>query len=213
VKHLRNLMIVVLLSLPLYGQSIPAVSPGQTEQQSVKTAPPAPTPSAATTPAPPPATPAMEAKSEEMQFPMVRAIGGMGLVLFLLLGAFFCIKKFAPRYFNKQSGERNLRVIETLSMGDRRSISVIEVAGSRLLVGNTPQQINLLAALPDALSLVSEPDAIVTKTKRDAVREPRAPFRNLFETEKNRTMQYSASPLPEELRTKMRQLRDALERS
>jgi len=97
-------------------------------------------------------------------------------------------------------------------MGDRRSVSMIEVGNSRYLIGNTPHQINLLAALPDPISLVSEPDTLPATAKSAARKESMSSFRNLFEVEKKRSTQYAGNPLPEDIRTKMRQLREALER-
>ncbi len=41
-----------------------------------------------------------------------------------------------------------MRVVESLSLGNRQRLHVVEVAGERLLVGATEQQVNLLKALP-----------------------------------------------------------------
>jgi flagellar biosynthetic protein FliO len=197
-------MLIGLLFLPAFGQSASPVPASPGPQESVAAAAPAEQE--------PIAMPA-EVPGEGLQFPVLRTIGGLGVVVFLMIAVFFGAKKFAPRYFNKPSSEKNLKVIETLSMGDRRSISLIEVANSRFLVGNTPHQINLLSALPEPFSLVSEPETLGVNAKSANIKETRIPFRNLFEVEKNRPSQNSVNSLPEDLRTKMRQLRDALERS
>jgi flagellar biosynthetic protein FliO len=158
--------------------------------------------------------PAADVQDGAGHFPVLRTLGGMGLVLCLMIGIYFAAKKFAPRYFTRVAAERNLKVIETLPMGDRRSISMIEVDGNRFLVGNTPQQINLLAALPEPKSSISEPDALPANPKEKGWREFTSPFRNLFEVEKKKRpqSQYMAPALPEDIRTKMRQLRESLER-
>jgi flagellar biosynthetic protein FliO len=158
------------------------------------------------------ATPVADVQDGGGHFPMLRILGGMGIVLCLMIGIYFGAKKFAPRYFTGAAAEKNLKVIETLPFGDRRSISLIEVGGSRFLVGSTPQQINLLAALPVPISTVSEPDALPANPKEKSPREFTSPFRNLFETEKRGQPQYTAPVLPEDIRTKMRQLRESLER-
>jgi flagellar biosynthetic protein FliO len=155
---------------------------------------------------------AAEPQMEEFRFPFLQTIGGLGVVLFLIAACYFAVKKFAPQYFLKGASEKNLKVIETLPMGDKRSISIIQVANSRFLVGNTANQINLLTALPEKFSLVSEPDAPLIENTKEIVKEPRNHFRNLFEVEKIRPMPQTGRPLPEDLRTKMRQLREALER-
>ena len=41
-----------------------------------------------------------------------------------------------------------MRVVETLSLGNRQRLHVVEVAGERMLVGATEQQVNLLRNLP-----------------------------------------------------------------
>jgi flagellar biogenesis protein FliO len=125
---------------------------------------------------------------------------------------FFAAKKFFPQYFTKGESLNALRIIETLPMGDRRSIALIQFANSRFLVGSTPHQINLLTTLRDQVSLVSEPDNSAAPSKRDTKRETKSAFRNLFEVERNRSPKSNDSPLPEEVRNKMRRLREALER-
>jgi len=205
--YLRNLTMLALLFAPGYGQSATPSSPnaGSSANRDSVAAPAEQGPAALAAPAP-------ESRDADLQFPLFRTLGGLGIVLCLMVGAFLAAKKFAPRYFNKPASERNLKIIETLSMGDRRSISLVEVANSRFLIGNTPHQINLLAALPEPLSLVSEPEAAPAASKGPGKKESRVPFRNLFEVEKSRSLQFAANPLPDDLRAKMRQLRDALER-
>jgi flagellar biosynthetic protein FliO len=158
------------------------------------------------------ATSAADAQDGGGYFPVLRTLGGMGIVLCLMIGIYFAAKKFAPHYFTKATSERNMKVIETLPMGDRRFISMIEVGGKCFLVGNTPQQINLLTALHESLPLVSEPDALPANPKERGRREFISPFRNLFEGEKKGRSQNMAHVLPEDIRTKMRQLRESLER-
>jgi flagellar biosynthetic protein FliO len=153
-----------------------------------------------------------DTQNADMQFPVFRTLGGMGLVICLMIGIYLAAKRVAPRYFAKGAAERNMKIVETLSMGDRRSIAVVEVGGNRFLIGNTTHQISLLAALPNQMSLVSEPDAEPAPPKEKAKSESGSPFRNLLEVAKGRPAQPKANPLPEDIRTKMRQLRDALER-
>jgi flagellar biogenesis protein FliO len=200
---LRQVMLVMLLLVPAYGQVVsgPAQPPAGNAGGDL---------SAITAPAQP--APAADMQVADYQFPVFRTMGGLGLVLCLMVAAYFAAKKFAPRYFSKSVTEKNLKVIETLSMGDKRSISMIEVGSHRFLIGNTPSQINLLMALPEAMSLVSEPEAMPVSSKSTSGKESTSPFRNLFEVEKKRPSQYTGNPLPDDIRTKMRQLREALER-
>jgi flagellar biosynthetic protein FliO len=136
----------------------------------------------------------------------------MGLILCFIGAGYFGIKKFAPQYFTKHSSEKNLRILETLSVGDKRSISIVQVGGSRYLIGNTANQINLLTALPEKVSLVSEPEASLVETPKESAKRSASHFRKLFEVEKGRSAPKAANPLPDDLRSKMKQLREALER-
>lgn len=154
--------------------------------------------------------PTSDLLGSESELPVLKAIGGLGLVLCLIIGGFFGLKKFAPQYFAKHSSGKSLKVIETLSLGDRRSISLIRVGNSHFLVGNTPQQINFLATLPATPSSDSGPAAaaIPTSASPKASNSPKAAFQGLFEVEKNR----QPPTLPSDIRIKMRQLSEALER-
>jgi flagellar biosynthetic protein FliO len=154
---------------------------------------------------------AEETQESAANFPVFRTMGGLGLVICLMIGAYFAAKKFVPQYFSKSASGKNLKIIETLAMGDKRSISLIEVGRNRFLVGNTPHQINLLTTLSESVSLVSEPEPAAVLSN-DTRREAKAPFRNLFEMEKKRSAQYTGNVLSDDVRAKMRQLSEALER-
>lgn len=183
---------ILMLAIPAFG-----LQADQSTEQAV----------AESTPLPP-----VVGTNGDFQFPLLRTMGGMGLILFLMVGGYLAFRRFSPRCLARQRPDRNLRIIETLSMGDRRSISLIEVGDCRFLIGNTPQQINLLAALPESLSLVSEPAAMSANSKSPIRKERGATFRNLFEVERNQAAKNPVTELPADLRAKMRQLREALER-
>ncbi len=153
-----------------------------------------------------------ESPAEPFQFPVFRTIGGLGLVLSLMVALYFGARKYFPQYFQKTDSEKKLRMLETLSMGDRRSIALIQVAGTRFLVGNTPHQINLLTTISEPIPSVNEAATSTSPNIEQENKESVDSFRNLFEFEKKRPVQNSASPLPEDIRKKMRLLREALDR-
>lgn len=198
-----NLMILALFLAPAFGQSVPVPlpeEPGAVNSPAVASTSPVRSNSAA------------EVQASEFHFPVFQALGGLGLVLCLMFAVYFVAKKLAPQYFARHVSGKNLRVIETLAMGEKRSISLIQVASSRFLVGNTPNQITLLASLPESISLVSESDAPQAEPGGGAPKEPKRAFKNMFEIEKIRPSQHAVNPIPEDVRAKMRQLREALER-
>ncbi len=195
------LMMFVLA--PAFGQSAPA--PAEVERHAAEAE------SAAAQERPPESVQEGQG-SAETQFSMIRTVGGLGLVVCLMIGLYVAARKYAPQYFTKGASAKNLKVIETLSMGDKRSISLVEAADRRFLLGNTPHQISLLAVFPDPISLVSEPEPSAVSLPDSSKAESRTMFRNLFEAEKNPRASRLFNPLPEELRAKMRQLRASLER-
>ncbi len=203
-KAFRNFMILALLLVPIEAQPASSASSNSSAKKVDETV---------INPEPEPTAVVPEVRDSDMQFPVSRTLGGMGLVICLMVVAFFAAKKFAPRYFTKPASERDLQILETLAMGDKRSISVIEVAHTRYLIGSTPHQINLLAALPGTISATPEVEPAAAPPKKANKKGTGALFRNLFEIEKSSPQQLAGHPLPEDLRLKMRQLRDSLERS
>jgi len=144
------------------------------------------------------------------QFPMLRALGGMGLVLCLMIGLYIGVRKYAPRFFPQAVSAKNLKIVETLNMGDRRSVVLVQAGNKRFLLGSTPQQISLLATLDEAFSHISAPVAAPSpEPKANGKKDFVAPFRRLFEVEKKRSAPVAV--LPDEIRSKMRRLHDALE--
>jgi flagellar biogenesis protein FliO len=55
--------------------------------------------------------------------------------------------------------ERSLRVCETLSLGERRFLIVVQFEQRRFLIGATSQSISLLQRLDDRAALSPEPDS------------------------------------------------------
>jgi len=144
--------------------------------------------------------------------PILRTLGGLGVVVSLIIAGYFVGRKLAPQYFAKRSSERYLRVIETLPMGEKRSISVIQVVNKHFIVGNTPSQISLIAQLTEPISLPSEAQTPTLGLKGRNYREQANGFRGFLDLESGRSS-LSAAPknVSAEVRMKMRQLREALE--
>ena len=153
-----------------------------------------------------------ETSDESFQFPLFRTIGGLGLVFCLMIALYFGARKFFPQYFQKADAEQNLKILETLNMGDRRSIALIQVSDKRFLIGNTSNQINLLTEICESSPSASEDNESLQHSPEKEKKESGNSFRNLFEFEKKRPVPNAGSPLPDDIRTKMRLLREALER-
>lgn len=74
---------------------------------------------------------------------VVVAILGIGVVLF--------IKKALPKIAKLPA--RNIKIIETASLGQHRNIHLVEVSGRKLLIGSTSQAITRLADMSEPLEI------------------------------------------------------------
>lgn len=73
----------------------------------------------------------------------------LAVVLVAALGtaAIFMTKKFLPKIANFQG--REIRVIETVHLGPRKSVHLLEIGSRRLLIGSTNENIRKLADLTE----------------------------------------------------------------
>lgn len=76
----------------------------------------------------------------------LRAFGSLVLVLGLAGASLWALKKYG-RGRIPGSGGGKLRVEETLALGDRRYVSILEAEGERFLIALTPQGISLISRL------------------------------------------------------------------
>lgn len=93
----------------------------------------------------------------------LRAFGSLLLVLGLAGLSLWALKKYGRGRIPGGGGGR-LRVEETLALGDRRYVSILEAEGERFLIGLTPQGISLISKL-DA-SDRGEPDTFEAALSR-----------------------------------------------
>ncbi len=189
---------------------------GQTPQEGPASPPNAVTPPSADS-APRPAAQA-STDNPEPQLPgsdlsLVRVAGGFGLVLSLIFLTYLAARKIAPQYFGKKPADKNLKLVESLSMGEKRSITIVEFDERRFLLGNTPGQITLLAELPGRFSITSDvqPPQAISFSPAKQKNSPE-PFKSIYEAEKGTQPRVNARRIPPDIRAKMRQLRESLER-
>jgi flagellar biosynthetic protein FliO len=141
-------------------------------------------------------------------FLLIRTLGGLGLVIGVILLAYVGIRRFGPKYLRRRSDQQSLSIIESLPLGEKRSVALIKVCDQRLLIGHTANQITLLTQLPVAQDHVPANEQKIEARAPSAV----ATFRRLYEVEQNRPSQPESKQIPPDLRAKMRQLREALEK-
>jgi flagellar protein FliO/FliZ len=70
----------------------------------------------------------------------------LGIVLALLYGTLWLLRRFGPGGLAHRT--RSIRVIESASLGQGRSLVVVEAGDRRLLLGVTAQHISLVSELP-----------------------------------------------------------------
>jgi len=148
----------------------------------------------------------------ELALLTIKTMGGVGLVISLILAGFLLFRRFAPQYLAKCPGERILRLIEMLPLGDKRSLMLVQAGANKLLLASSAGQISLLLSLPDAGAAAALGGGNLAEAAAPGASSGR--FRNLLELEKKAP---SASPpvrpsLPPDIRGKMQELRKALER-
>ncbi|MEI6801809.1 MAG: flagellar biosynthetic protein FliO [Burkholderiales bacterium] len=83
-----------------------------------------------------------------MGFDWFRYIGSMALVLALLLGLLWLLRRLKGMQRVQQSGSR-LQLLETISIGPRQKISLLRVGSKEVLVGITAGQFTALGHWDD----------------------------------------------------------------
>jgi len=83
----------------------------------------------------------------------MRTASSLALVIGFIFLTAFAVKKFFPNALKNLDKNKNFRVIDRQSIGQRREVVVMQIYGKKLLLGVTPSQINFLAELePESLS-------------------------------------------------------------
>ncbi len=76
-----------------------------------------------------------------------RSVGSLAVVLGALVVFLWLLKRFTPL-----AGHESLHLVAALSIGPRERLLLIEVQGERLLIGATPQHIQLIHHFSAAVS-------------------------------------------------------------
>lgn len=76
----------------------------------------------------------------------LQALGSLFVVLGLAGASLWALKKYGRKHLPGSGGGR-LKVAETLALGDRRYVSILDAEGERFLIALHPQGISLLARL------------------------------------------------------------------
>lgn len=118
--------------------------------------PPAAAPAPAATPAPAPAARVLPGRPDTVPAApgytpgpsagsLMQTIFALTLVLGLLFGLAWIMKRFGPRM---QTGAGGLRIVGALNLGGRERIMVVEIGDQWIVVGASPGRVNALATMP-----------------------------------------------------------------
>ena len=77
-------------------------------------------------------------------------VAALGAVLALILCLLYGLKKMTGQRLQTGGGKR-IRIVENQYMGVKKSIALVQVPGKVLVLGITPDRINLLETLDEAL--------------------------------------------------------------
>jgi flagellar biosynthetic protein FliO len=80
-----------------------------------------------------------------------RAIGAMIVVLALIWISMILLKRYMPHRFGALGHQRRVQVLETLPIGEKRTVTLIRVDNEQLLLASTPGSVSLLKELRAAL--------------------------------------------------------------
>lgn len=129
------------------GAAAPAVpaEPAVPASTAVTTAPSTTTTAPAITPMRPPPQVALPASSGSGAAGLLQTIFALLLVLGLLIGLAWLLKRYGPK---PGGGLANLRVVGALNLGGRERIMVVEVGDQWIVVGAAPGRVNALHTMP-----------------------------------------------------------------
>jgi flagellar biosynthetic protein FliO len=80
---------------------------------------------------------------------MARALGALLLVIGLLVASAWCLRRLKGTPLGGAREDAQLAVLTTVSIGDKRSLTVVRFGQRTLLLGSTQQSVTLLAADDD----------------------------------------------------------------
>jgi flagellar biosynthetic protein FliO len=90
----------------------------------------------------------------------------MIFILALILISVILLKRYMPHRFGPLGHKRRIQVLETVPIGEKRSLTLVEFDGASLLLASTPGGVSLLKeahAVRDDRPAVSEGDSLKPK--------------------------------------------------
>ena len=92
----------------------------------------------------------------------LKMVGVLALVLAVLLGLVYLLKKVSPRFGRSGVVGREMDLVAQYPLGPKKTLAVVRVGQRLLLLGVTEASINLLTEIddPDLISRLRGPEAV-----------------------------------------------------
>ena len=74
----------------------------------------------------------------------MKAFGSLLLVLSIIFTIAFLLRRYLPCYFGMSGNKRLIQIVENVSLGDKRNLTLVRVGSDRLLLGCTANSISVL---------------------------------------------------------------------
>jgi flagellar biosynthetic protein FliO len=96
---------------------------------------------------------------------LLKTAGVLGLIILLMLGTLFVVKKYFPKLIPRYGTTGHIKVIEKYMLSPKHSLVLVEIDGSKYIVGIGPQNIALekgLTSLKDDTPKSNQDDEVTT---------------------------------------------------
>lgn len=114
-----------------------------------------------------PDVPSLTPSDGEAQFSVAKTLGSVLFVLTLILVLAFCLRCYVPHRFGSGGKRRFIQILENVSLGEKRSLTLIRIDQENLLLATTSTSISLIkeiALRPPVESV--EDEHILNRSKR-----------------------------------------------
>jgi len=160
IQQFLFLVLLVFAATTSYAETAIGLAPAPAQPVHTKAAEPATTPKKVAVPTPAAVSnvePEKDANAEEAAanapkgeswLSAAKAIGATVFVVAMILGAMIFLKRYMPHRFGPLGHSRQIQVLESVPLGEKRMLTLVEVGGQRLLLASSPGNVSLLKELP-----------------------------------------------------------------
>jgi len=112
-------------------------------------------------------------------FSVLRAVGATIFIVGLILSATVLLKRYMPDRFGPLGRTKQIQVLESVALGEKRVLTLVEICGSRLLLASSPTSVSLIKEF-GANSTIEVPPKILAETRNASKTETSDPGALVF---------------------------------